>query len=62
VKYSPTPSNDKLEHELSVVYRNEPFANAKFICVLLNLLKENNLENTILEMHKLVETAITTPA
>jgi hypothetical protein len=59
VKYYPTLSKDTLESELSVVYRNDTFANVKSVFALLNLVKENNPENTLLEVYKLVEVAQT---
>jgi hypothetical protein len=52
-------SKDKLESELSVVYRNDTFANVKSVFALWNLVNENNLENTLSEVHKLVEVALT---
>jgi hypothetical protein len=58
VKYYPMLSKDKLESELSVVYRNDTFANAKSVFALWNLVKENNLENILSEVYKL---ALTTP-
>jgi hypothetical protein len=56
-------SKDKLESELrvSVVCRNDTFANVKSICVFWNLVKEHSLENTLSEVHKLVEIVLTTP-
>jgi hypothetical protein len=59
VKCYPMLSKDKLESELSVVYRNDTFANVKSVFALWNLVEENNLENTLSEVHKLVETALT---
>lgn len=61
VKYCHTLLKDKLEIELSVLYRNDKFANIKSICALWNLVKQNNLENTFSEVNKLVETVPTTP-
>jgi hypothetical protein len=58
VKYYPMLSKDKLESELSVVYRNDTFADVKSVFVLWNLVKEHNLENTLSEVHKLVEIAL----
>jgi hypothetical protein len=50
----------KLESELSVVYTNDTLANVKSVFALWNLVKENNLENTLSEVHKLVEILQTT--
>jgi hypothetical protein len=61
MKYYPMLSKDKLESELSIVYRNDTFANVKSVFALWNLLKENNLETTLSEVHKLVEIVLTTP-
>jgi hypothetical protein len=61
VKYYPMLSKDKLESELSVVYRNDTFANVTSVFALWNLVKENNLENTLSEVHKLVEIVLTPP-
>jgi hypothetical protein len=61
VKYYPTLSKDKLESELSIVHRNYTFANVKSVFALWNLLKENNLETTLSELHKLVEIVLITP-
>jgi hypothetical protein len=40
-------SKDKLQSELSVAFRSDTFANVKSIFALWNLVKENNLENTL---------------
>jgi hypothetical protein len=56
-----SPSKDKLESELSVLYRNDKFANIKSIHTFWNLVKQNNLKNTFLEVNKLVEIVPTTP-
>jgi hypothetical protein len=61
VKYYLTPSKDKLECELTVVYRNDTLANVKFVFALWKLEKENNLENTHSEVNKLVEIVLTLP-
>jgi hypothetical protein len=61
VKYYPMLSKDKLESELSVVYRNDTFTNVKSVSVLWYLVKENNLENTLSEVHKLVEIVLAMP-
>jgi hypothetical protein len=44
--------------ELSVVYRNYTFSNVR---AFWNLEKENNLENTLSEVHKLVEIVLIIP-
>jgi hypothetical protein len=54
-------SKNKLERDLSVVYRNDTFADVKSVFSLWNLVKENNLENTLSEVHKIVEIVLTTP-
>lgn len=48
-------SKEKLGGELSVVYKNDTFSNIKLIFALWNLVKENNLENILPEIHKPVE-------
>jgi hypothetical protein len=47
LKYSPMLSKNKLESELFAVYRNDTFADGKSVCTLWNLVKENNLGNTL---------------
>jgi hypothetical protein len=61
LKQYPMLSKDKLESELSVAYKNDTFANVKSVFAIWNLAKENNLENTLSEVHKLVGIALTTP-
>jgi hypothetical protein len=52
-------SNNKLESELSVPYRNDTFANVKSIFAVWNLVKEHSPENTLLEVQKLMEIVLT---
>jgi hypothetical protein len=52
-------SKDQLQSELSVVYTNDTFANVKPVFALRDLVKENNLENTLSEVHKLLEVVLT---
>jgi hypothetical protein len=61
LKYCPMLSKDKLESEFSVVYRSDTFANVKSVFALWNLVKEKSLENTLSEVHRLVETEVTPP-
>jgi hypothetical protein len=61
LKYYPRLSNVTLQGELARVYNNDILTNVKSVCALWNLVKENNLENTVSEVHKLEETALTAP-
>jgi hypothetical protein len=54
-------SEDKVEIELSVVYRNDTFGNVKSASAFWNLVKEINSENTLSYVHKLMEVVLTTP-
>lgn len=61
VKFYPMLSKDKLESELTVVYRNNTFKDVKSVLALWELLKANNLENALSEVHKLTDIVLTTP-
>jgi hypothetical protein len=54
VKYYPVLSRNKLESELSTVYRCDPFA-------LFGISERKCSVNSLSEMHKLVEIVLTTP-
>jgi hypothetical protein len=47
LKYYPMLSKDKLESELSVLYRHDTFANVKTVLALWTLMRENNLEAAV---------------
>lgn len=61
LKYYRRLSDVILQSEFAIVYRNDILTNVKSVSAPWNLVKQNNLENTVSEVHKLEETILTAP-